>query len=140
MIRSLCSALLILGALSACAPIPVGGRVAPPKPAVGPEIIVRIPQRGQAARDLVERVGARCWLDGVTRGHQMIVDRQTGRIVIVDETKDLLAADFLQPKDGRSRIRISGPVIADPVKRGKIVASLDKAARGGDTSCPIAAG
>ena len=140
MIRPLLTAFALVAAVAACSPIPISGPVAPLKPAVGPEIVVRIPQRGQAARDLIERVGARCWLDGVTRGHQMIVDRQTGRIVIVDETKDLLAADFLAPKDGRSRIRISGPVIADPVKKQKIVASLDKAARGGDTACPIAAG
>ncbi len=140
MIRPFLSAFMVLAALSACAPIPLGGPVAPPRPAVGPEIIVRIPQRGQAARDLIEHVGARCWLDGVTRGAQMIVNRQTGRIVIVDDTKDLLAADFLRPKDGRSRIRLSGPAIGDPVKKQKIVASLDKAARTGETSCPIAAG
>ena len=141
----LLGALLLAGA--ACAPaappadIFQGGTAkAAPKAAIGPQVIVRIPQRGQVAKTLIEQVGARCWLDGITQGAQMFVDRQTGRIVIVGETSDLLAADFLPPSDERSRIRLSGPVVGDPAKASRLVETLDIASRTGKTDCPIAAG
>lgn len=132
-------ALILAAVAAACTPLAPIESTAPPKPSIGPEIIVRIPQRGQAARTLVEHVGARCWLDGIVRGAQMIVDRQTGRIIIVGDTSDLLAADFLPPEDGRSRIRLSGPVVADQVKANRLVETLDLAVRTGKTDCPIAA-
>ncbi len=123
-------------ALTACASLPS----TPAKPPIGPEIVVRLSQTGQPARDLLERVAASCWLDGIVRGASMIVDRQTGRVIIVSDTDDLLAADFLPPQDRRARVRLSGPVIADPVKRDRLVETLDLAVRTGQTSCPIATG
>lgn len=121
-------------ALAACVPAP--RQQAQPKPPVGPELVVLISKTGQPARDLLELVAARCWLDGVVLGAQMIVDRQTGRVIIVGDTRDLLAADFLRNKGGRSRVRLSGPVVADPVKADKLVQSLDRAVRTGETACP----
>jgi hypothetical protein len=113
---------------------------AAPKPPIGPEIVVRLSERGRPARDLLERVAAQCWLDGIVRGAAMVVDRQTGRVIIVSDTDDLLAADFLDAQGGRSRVRLSGPVITDPVKARRLVETLDLAVRTGQTSCPIAAG
>jgi hypothetical protein len=99
-------------------------------------MVVLISKTGQPARDLLELVAARCWLDGVVLGAQLIVDRQTGRVIIVDETSDLLAADFLANKGRRSRVRLSGPVVGDPIKANKLVESLDRAVRTGETACP----
>ncbi|MEM9140385.1 MAG: hypothetical protein AAGB15_11215 [Pseudomonadota bacterium] len=131
--------LLTASLVAACQPNAVQP-TAPPKAAVGPEIVVRFSKSGQQAKDLLELVAAQCWLDGIVRGAQMIVDRNTGRVIIVGDTDDLLAADFLRPLDGRSRIRLSGPVVADPVKADRLVQSLDRAVKTGQTSCPIATG
>ncbi len=131
MIRVLALTLAVLA--TACVPVQ---RQAQPKPPVGPEMVVLISKTGQPARDLLELVAARCWLDGVVLGAQLIVDRQTGRVIIVDETSDLLAADFLANKGGRSRVRLSGPVVGDPIKANKLVESLDRAVRTGETACP----
>ena len=130
--------LLVLAALAvaACQPISRTGQ-GPAKPPVGPEMIVRFSVQGQAARDLLEEVAARCWLDGVTRGAQLIVNRQTGGLVIVGDRSELLAADFLVPREGRSRVRLSGPVVADRAKADYLVRSLDRAVKTGDTFCPI---
>jgi hypothetical protein len=135
-VRANAPALAVVALLSACT-LP---DAAPPPPAIGPEIIVRFSERGQPARDLLERVAARCWLDGILRGAAMVVDRQTGRVIIVSDDEKLLAADFLAPQDGRSRVRLSGPVLVDTVTQRRLVESLDLAARTGKTDCPIATG
>lgn len=124
----------------------LGGCASPPDPSaqpeapVDPEVVVQLSEVGQAARDLVESVAAGCWLDGIARGAAMVVDRQTGRIIIVSDTDEILAADFLSPRDGQSRVRLSGPVLADPAKRQRLVETLDLALTTGETSCPIATG
>lgn len=128
----------VIVALAACTPLRPAD-VAPTtgaRPAIGPEVIVRFSPGRRSPRALLEQVAARCWLDGVVRGAGMIVDRQTGRIVIAGETRQLLAADFLRPEDGKARIRLSGPVIADPNKQNRLVETLDLAARTGETGCP----
>lgn len=129
-------------ATAACMPPPPAGGpdTSALRPAIGPEIIVSFDPGRQASRYLVERVAARCWLDGVISGAQMIVNRQTGNLVIVGDTRDLLAADFLEPQGGFSRVRLSGPMIADPVKKNRLVAALVRAARTGETACPITDG
>jgi hypothetical protein len=129
---------LALAALVSACTLPDAS--APAKPPIGPEIVVRLDEHGQPARDLVEQVAARCWLDGILRGAAMVVDRQTGRVIIVSDTENLLAADFLTPKDGRSRVRLSGPVVADPTTQRRLVETLDLAVRTGKTDCPVATG
>lgn len=131
--------LIAVAVLSACQPVALRP-TAPPKAPIGPEIVVRFSSSGQSARDLLERVAAQCWLDGIVRGAQMIVDRNSGNIIIVGDTSDLLAADFLRPIDGRSRIRLSGPIVADRLKADRLVQTLDRAVKTGNTSCPIATG
>jgi len=131
-------ALAIAGLLSGCVSIPQA--VKPPKPAIGPDLIVQVSSTGQKARTLIEHVAARCWLDGIVGGAAMVVDRQTGRVIIVSDTEDLLAADFLRPAGGRSRVRLSGPVISDPAKARRLVQTLDHAVKTGDTACPVLQG
>lgn len=138
MIRA--AALLTALALSACAPQPIVHNTPAPEPK-GPEIVVRIGATGQDARTLVEHVAAGCWLDGVVRGAAMVVDRGSGRVVIDGDVQTLMAADFLSPaQDGASRLRLSGPVIGDPLKRDRLVETLDLAVRTGQTECPILQG
>ncbi|MEM7506364.1 MAG: hypothetical protein AAF415_06435 [Pseudomonadota bacterium] len=127
---------LLLLAVAGCAPVQI---TAPPRPvpeASGPQIVVRLAVTGQPARDLVESVGASCWLDGVVSGAAMIVNRQTGRIVIDGDTETLVAADFLPGERGISRLRLSGQSIGNPVLRDRLVETLDRAVRTGETRCP----
>lgn len=129
---------LLAFALAACAG-PIDGRsVAPTPQPIGPEATVRIAEAGAGARRFAEHVAARCLLDGVVRGAAMVVDRQTGRVIIVGDTGELLAIDFL-PADGGSRLRLSGPAMAEPAMRQQILFHIDRAARTGDTACPMLA-
>lgn len=131
--------LLVLGlVLAGCAPggLPGPQRESLPQ-AAGPEIIVRFSTRGPRARALLEEVAARCWLDGIVRGAQMIVDRQTGAVIIVGDTNDLLSAQFLSPRNGRSRVRLTGPVIGIQTKADALVRTLDRAVKTGETFCPL---
>lgn len=127
-----------IAALAACTPLRPGdlGPTTGARPAIGPEVVVRFSPGRRSPRAILEQVAARCWLDGVVGGAGMVVDRQTGRIVIAGETRQLLAADFLRPEDGRSRVRLSGPIIADSIKQRRLVETLDLAARTGETGCP----
>lgn len=132
--------LLVLAALTAgCVPgarLPIPNQETLPQ-AAGPEVIVRFSLAGPRARRLLEEVAARCWLDGITRGAQLIVDRQTGAVIIVGDTDDLLSANFLAPRGGRSRIRLSGPVVGNQRKADALVRTLDRAVKTGETFCPI---
>lgn len=125
--------------LAACAAEP---RKAEPKPEPPsePEVIAQISATGQAARDLIETIAARCWLDGIARGAAMVVDRRTGRVIIVSDTDDLLYADFLTSTDGRSRVRLTGPLVADPATARRLAQTIDTAEKTGETACPIAEG
>jgi hypothetical protein len=70
----------------------------------------------------------------------MIVDRNTGRLIIDDDTAMLLTAEFLPPRDGRTRVRLTGPAADDPATALKLAQSVDKAEKTGETACPIAEG
>ena len=112
---------------------------ADPGPAKGPEVIVLVSQTGAAGRRLMKDVAVSCWLDGIVRGAQMIV-KPDGNLVIVGETTDLVAADYLGLKGSRGRWRLSGSAIADPDKTRRMVQSLDRAMRTGETRCPAITG
>lgn len=133
--RATLPALLMLAA-AGCAPVQITAPTRPVPPPSGPEIVVRLGVTGQSARDLVEAVGVRCWLDGVVAGAAMVADRQSGRIVIDGETETLVAADFLPGERGISRVRLSGQSIGNPALRDRLVATLDRAVRTGETACP----
>ncbi len=105
-----------------------------------PETIVQFAETGQPARDLLELVAAQCWLDGILGGASMIVDRQTGRVIIVSDTEELLEAAFLSTQGGQSRVRLTGPVVADQVKTRRLVETLDLAAATGQTACAAPTG
>ena len=131
------AALLMIAAVTvaACQPIAAVRKPPPPKPE-GPSIVVLVSKTGQPARDLMHVLGARCWLDGVVRGANMIV-KPSGNLEIVGDTELLVAAEFVGNKGARSRWRLTGVSIGDPVKRARLVETLDKAVKTGDTFCPI---
>ncbi|MEL6477711.1 MAG: hypothetical protein AAFR17_10325 [Pseudomonadota bacterium] len=132
--------LLALPLLAACT-IPgriVGPRVPTPPPS-GPEVVVKLGIAGQPARDLVQAVALNCWLDGVLGGEEMVVRKDTGRVVIGGQSGVLVAADFL-PSTAGSRLRLSGSAIPNRGQQDAMVAALDRAVRSGETSCPNLAG
>ena len=65
------------------------------------------------ARELVHNLAARCWLDGVVRGAQLIVTPLTGEIRIVGETETLLRGKLLTPEGGKARLRLTGTAIGN---------------------------
>ena len=104
-------------------------------PPAGPEVVVLVSKTGQPARDLMHELAARCWLDGVVGGAQLIV-KPDGNLIIVGDTRDLLAADYIGLKGARSRWRLSGHVIRDPGITRQLLQTLDRAVKTGDTFCP----
>lgn len=132
---SLCAAAL----LAACQTTAIAPPVKTTSPVEEASIVVLVSKTGQPARDLVHSVAARCWLDGVVRGAQMIV-KPSGNIEIVGDQYLLVAADYIGLKGARSRWRLTGTALRDPVKRQRLVASLDEVVRSGNTACPVLQG
>ena len=132
-------ALLLLPLLPLLAACTIPNRIVntsePVPPPSGPEIVVTLGISGAPARALVQDVALYCWLDGVVAGEEMIVRKDTGRVVIGGQSGVLVAADFL-PARGGSRLRLSGPSIANKGQQDAMVASLDRGVRTGETSCP----
>ena len=98
-------------------------------------VTVLVSATGQRARDLMHHVAARCWLDGVVRGAQMIL-KPGGNIEIVGDKYLLVAADYAGLKGARSRWKLTGTALRDPVKRARLVETLDLAVKTGQTACP----
>ena len=127
--------LVALMALAACAnaPAPQPAKIKYPEEAES--IVVLVSRTGQPARDLMHHLAASCWLDGVVRGAQLIV-KPGGNIEIVGDRYLLVAADYLGLKGARSRWKLTGTALRDPVQRSRLVETLDIAARTGQTACP----
>ena len=89
----------------------------------------------EEARPVVEEIAARCWLDGVVGAGTMLVDRDTGQILMSGETEDLLVVDFL-PTTDLARMRLSGPVMADRAKQERLLMPLSTYDRTGEIECP----
>lgn len=133
------TALGVVLLLAACQTTAVAPPVKTTSPIEEASIVVLVSKTGQPARDLVHSVAARCWLDGVVRGAQMIV-KPSGNIEIVGDRYLLVAADYVGLKGARSRWRLTGTALRDPVKRDRLVSTLDDAVRTGNTACPILQG
>lgn len=131
--RLILVAVLLLGAACQMAPAPQPAKTVHPQEANS--LIVLVSKTGQPARDLIHEVAARCWLDGVVRGAQLIV-KPGGNVEIVGDRYLLVAADYVGLKGARSRWKLTGTALGDPVQRDRLVASLDLAARTGETACP----
>lgn len=89
----------------------------------------------EPARTLLEKVAARCWLDHVVGGGSLVVDRQTGRVVISSDTADMLIAEIAPAGDGSSIVRVTGPAARDPATALRLSGTLELAATTGQTSC-----
>ncbi|MEM9061972.1 MAG: hypothetical protein AAGD13_16040 [Pseudomonadota bacterium] len=128
-------ALGLIAVLAACqtARIPEPAKIQFPEE--DHSIVVLVSATGQQARDLIHDVSARCWLDGVVRGAQLIV-KPTGNIEIVGDRYLLVAADYAGLKGARSRWKLTGTALKDPVQRARLVETLDVAVKTGETRCP----
>ena len=98
-------------------------------------IVLLVSATGQRARDLIHHVAARCWLDGVVRGAQLIV-KPGGNVEIVGDQYLLVAADYVGLKGARSRWKLTGTALRDPIKRQRLISTLDTAVKTGRTGCP----
>lgn len=131
-------AILVLSALAlaACAqPAKKEAPVAETPPPPPAEIVVKVSKIGQEARDLMQELAVRCWLDGIVQGAQLIV-KPDGNLVIVGDTRDLLAAEYLGLRGTGTGWRLTGAVLEDPDRLRELVRSVDKADRTGETACP----
>lgn len=131
--------LLLLASLAACqtiGPAPQPAKVQ--HPVEDASVVVLVSATGQPARDLIHEVAARCWLDGVVRGAQLIV-KPGGNVEIVGDRYLLVAADYVGLKGARSRWKLTGTAMRDPIQRARLVETLDIAVKTGKTSCPILA-
>ena len=108
----------------------------PPPPA---EIVVQVSKVGQEARDLMHELAARCWLDGIVQGAQLII-KPDGNLVIVGDTRDLLSAEYVGLKGTGTGWRLTGAVLEDPDRTRAVVRSVDQADGTGETACPPATG
>lgn len=122
-------------ALAACQAAPIPKPVKTQSPREDASIVVLVSRTGQQARDLMHELAARCWLDGVVRGAQLIV-KPGGNIEIVGDRELLVAADYIGLKGARSRWRLTGVSIRDPQQTRRLVQTLDHAVKTGDTFCP----
>ena len=126
---------LICLAFAACAsdePAPVPVAQVPAQPA---SVVYSVQKPEAEARTFVEEVAARCWLDAELGAAAVIVDRQTGRIIVVGETEALLVADFTPAGDTRTDVAITGPAIEDTARATRLTLRLSQAEASGDTAC-----
>ena len=131
---------LLCLALAACAsdepePVPVRQAPAAPAPAQTNGIVYTMAKPEAQARSFVEEVAARCWLDAELQAAAVIVDRQTGRIVVVGETEALVVADFAAADDTSTDIALTGPAIEDTARATRLVLRLNQAEASGNTAC-----
>lgn len=131
-------AALLLLALSACAPKPAPEGPRPVVVSKQPELVLTFSRPGADAGRLVHDLAARCWLDGVVRGASLIVVAGTGEIRIVGETETLVATRFLTSQGENTRLRLTGTAVTDPAMAARLKATLERAARTGETACPRA--
>ena len=127
------AAVLLLAACAAPAPEPAEPRAA--ADISGPGLPLRMAMTGEPARTLLERVAASCWLDHVVRGGSMVVDRNTGRVIITSDTADLLVAEIAPAGDGTSLVHITGPAAEDPETAVRLSETLETAVMTGETTC-----
>ena len=125
----------VILALAGCAAPVEQGPAPVPALVAGPGLPLALAMAGEPARTLLENVAAQCWLDHVVRGGSLVVDRQTGRLVITSDTADLLIAELAEAGDGSSVVRLTGPASRDPATALRLSETLERAATTGQTSC-----
>lgn len=126
---------VLLAVIAGCAPRPAPQPAKINYPEEAESLVVLVSRTGQPARDLIHNIAARCWLDGVVQGAQLIV-KPSGNIEIVGDKYLLVAADYVGLKGSRSRWKLTGTALSDPIQRDRLVQTLDVAARTGQTACP----
>ena len=130
--------LLACCVIAACQPLKPGGGLGRQAPKDG--VVVQISATGKRGRDLMHEVAARCWLDGVVRGAQLIIWPDGNTLEIAGETQALVRAKFIGLAGRNGRWHLTGISVNNPSTQARLVATLDRAAKTGETACPIATG
>ena len=123
---------VLTACVSAEEPAPVAQA---PAPAPAPGIDLTLAMNQDDALAFSEEVAARCWLDTELQAAALIVDRHTRRFVIVGETEELVKASVSPIDAGKSRLTLTGPVIQDSARAGRLIARLRQAEATGGTAC-----
>ena len=114
-----------------------------PKAAAAPqppgEIVLQVSKIEAESRALMHELAARCWLDGIVQGAQLII-KPDGNFVIVGDTQDLVTAEYAGLKGAGSGWRISGTVLEDRERTRQLVQSVDRADSLGEIACPPVTG
>lgn len=105
----------------------------------GPGLPLPMALPAAAAREPLENVAAACWLDDIIGGGSMIVDRDTGRIIITSDTEDLLIAEILSAGADSSIARVTGPAAEDPAIALRLSETLDATIAAGHADCATGA-
>ena len=129
--------LLACMVIAACQPLKPRGAVGS-APTDG--VVVQISATGQRGRDLMHEVAARCWLDGVVAGAQLIIWPDGNTLEIAGDTQKLVRAQFIGLAGPNGRWHLTGSSVNNPSVQARLVATLDRAVKTGDTSCPSIVG
>lgn len=116
-------------------PVAPPAQPAGPTPLAGPERLVRVPAPLETARERVEILAARCWLDAELAAEMLLVDRRGGTMIAVGETEELLQIAFRPGAAQTTLVTLSGPALADPDRAGRMTAALDRVLEGTDPAC-----
>lgn len=109
-----------------------------PPVVTGPTLTRELDRNTTDAIPFIEQVASQCWLDGVVQADAMLIDRNSGRVVLTDETDDLLVIDFLPAAsdEALAQVRFSGPVLANERQTEAMMEHLTRAERTGEVACP----
>ena len=124
--------------IAACQPLKPRTGTAPKPQEEG--VVVQISATGQRGRDLMHEVAARCWLDGVVRGAQLIIWPDGNTLEIAGETQALVRAKYIGLAGRNGRWRLTGVSVRNPAQQARLVQTLDRAVKTGDTACPMIVG
>jgi hypothetical protein len=116
----------------------VGGapeRIARRSPADGAvlEAVIRAPP--SLARRRVEELAVTCWLDDELSAGLMLVDRNTGEIVIAAAEGEILRIGFREAGTLETAVALAGPALAVPGRRARMADALSRVMEGAEPAC-----
>lgn len=101
----------------------------------GPSITVDLAITGEQARNLIQSIAVRCWLDHVIGGAVILYEESTGKMIMVSDDANLLATEFTSQTPSGSRLQLKGPALEDLETRVRVLETLEIAVETGETSC-----
>ena len=87
---------------------PKAAAPAPPPPIADPARTELLPGGQSAAMKVVEQVAVLCWLDTRFQAANVLVDRRNSRVLVVDETTEIVVAKITPYSSSQSAVILSG--------------------------------